>query len=68
MSIGNYVAQRAELVLTAGESEALTAELEAVKSQHTGVMRFSKSLNQRLSVALKTVYEAVAQRFTSILL
>ena len=54
------------LVLTLGESEALTPELEAVKSNTQELYRSSKSLNQRLSVVLKTVYEAVVQRFTSL--
>ena len=51
--------------INAGELEALTPELEAVKS-NTGVIPFSKSLKQRLSVALKTVLEVGVQRFTSI--
>ena len=63
--IGNYVAQRAELVLMV-ESDKLIPELEAAKSNTQELYHSSKSLKQRLSVVLKTVLEEGVQRFTSL--
>ena len=45
------------LVLTLGESEGLTPELEAVKSSTQELYHSSKNLRQRLSAVHKTVFE-----------
>ena len=54
------------LVLTLGESEGLTPELEAVKSSTQELYLSSKNLRQQLSVVLKTALGEVVQRFISL--
>ena len=56
MAIGNYVAQRAGIGINAGRIRGINAELEEVKSNTQELYLSSKSLRQRLSVVLKTVF------------
>ena len=63
MSIGNYVAQRSSIGINGGRIRGINSRIRGGEIKHTGVMRSSKNLKQRLSVAHKTVFVEGVQQF-----